>query len=81
MSSVIDTPTLSAGVASGTEDSAITLPINLAGVPGLVVPCGFSENLPVGLQLLSPAFDEERMFRIARMYEAATDWHTKRPKL
>ena len=36
-------------------------------------------NLPVGLQLLSPAFDEDRMFRIARMYEAATDWHTKRP--
>jgi aspartyl-tRNA(Asn)/glutamyl-tRNA(Gln) amidotransferase subunit A len=43
------------------------------------IPCGFSKGgLPVGLQLLSAAFDEDRMFRIARMYEAVTDWHTKR---
>ena len=56
-----------------------TLSCNLAGIAGVSIPCGFSaQNLPVGLQLLSPAFDEERMFQIARMYESATDWHTKR---
>jgi len=59
-----------------------TISCNLAGIAGMSIPCGFATgNLPVGLQLLSPAFDEERMFRIARMYESATDWHTKRPKL
>ena len=57
-----------------------TISCNLAGIAGMSVPCGFSGGgLPVGLQLLSAAFDEDRMFRIARMYEAATDWHTKRP--
>ena len=57
-----------------------TISCNLAGIAGMSIPCGFTKsNLPVGLQLLSPAFDEDRMFRIARMYEAATDWHTKRP--
>ena len=53
---------------------------NLAGIPGMSIPCGFTKsNLPIGLQLLSPAFDEERMLRIARMYEKQTDWHTRRP--
>ena len=59
-----------------------TISCNLAGIAGMSIPCGFtSGNLPVGLQLLSPAFDEERMLRIARMYESATDWHTKRAKV
>ncbi len=58
-----------------------TISCNLAGIAGISIPCGFTKsNLPIGLQLLSPPFDEERMLRIARMYEAATDWHTKRPK-
>ncbi|QEL14845.1 Asp-tRNA(Asn)/Glu-tRNA(Gln) amidotransferase subunit GatA [Limnoglobus roseus] len=57
-----------------------TISCNLAGIAGLSIPCGFTKtNLPIGLQLLSPPFDEERMLRVARMYEAATDWHTKRP--
>ena len=56
-----------------------TISCNLAGIAGMSIPCGFTAGgLPVGLQLLSPAFDEDRMFRIARMYEASTDWHTKR---
>ena len=56
-----------------------TISCNLAGIAGMSVPCGFTRaGLPVGLQLLSPAFDEERMFRIARQHEAATDWHTRR---
>ena len=59
-----------------------TISCNLAGIAGMSVPCGFTAaGLPVGLQLLSPPFDEERMFRIARTHEAATAWHTRRPAL
>jgi aspartyl-tRNA(Asn)/glutamyl-tRNA(Gln) amidotransferase subunit A len=59
-----------------------TISCNLAGIAGMSIPCGFtSTGLPIGLQLLSPAFDEDRMLRIGRMYEAVTDWHTRRAKL
>jgi aspartyl-tRNA(Asn)/glutamyl-tRNA(Gln) amidotransferase subunit A len=57
-----------------------TVACNLAGIPGLSLPCGFTAGgLPIGLQLLGPPFAEEKLLRIARMYEAATDWHTRRP--
>ncbi|PDW04748.1 Asp-tRNA(Asn)/Glu-tRNA(Gln) amidotransferase subunit GatA [Candidatus Viridilinea mediisalina] len=56
-----------------------TLPINLAGVPGLVVPCGFSAGLPVGLQLIGPAFAEEHLLRVGDAYQRVTDWHKQRP--
>jgi len=59
-----------------------TISCNLAGIAGLSIPCGFTKsNLPIGLQLLSAPFDEERLLRIARMYEAVTAWHTRRPVL
>ncbi len=59
-----------------------TISINLAGLPGMSLPCGFSEKgLPIGLQLIAPHLEEERIFRVAGNYERATDWHTKRPKL
>ncbi len=59
-----------------------TISCNLAGIAGMSLPCGFTASkLPIGLQLLSPPFDEERMLRIARMYESKTQWHTARPKL
>ncbi len=59
-----------------------TVSCNLAGIPGVSIPCGFTkDNLPIGLQLLAPPFEEERLLRAARMYEAATDWHTRRPKV
>jgi aspartyl-tRNA(Asn)/glutamyl-tRNA(Gln) amidotransferase subunit A len=58
-----------------------TLPINLAGVPGLVVPCGFSAGLPVGLQLIGRPFDEATLLRAGDAYQRVTDWHTRRPAL
>jgi aspartyl-tRNA(Asn)/glutamyl-tRNA(Gln) amidotransferase subunit A len=57
-----------------------TIAVNLVGIPGISVPCGFdAAELPIGLQILTPAFREARLLRIARMHEARTDWHTKRP--
>ncbi len=57
-----------------------TIAVNLAGIPGISIPCGFDgANLPMGLQVLCPAFAEARLLRIARMYESETDWHTREP--
>ncbi|MBU0580701.1 MAG: Asp-tRNA(Asn)/Glu-tRNA(Gln) amidotransferase subunit GatA [Candidatus Margulisbacteria bacterium] len=58
-----------------------TIPVNLAGLPGISIPCGFSQGLPVGLQIIARHFDEETMLKAAFAYEQATGWHTKRPKL
>ena len=58
-----------------------TLPINLAGVPGLVVPCGFSAGLPVGLQLIGRPFEEATLLRAGDAYQRSTAWHTRRPAL
>jgi aspartyl-tRNA(Asn)/glutamyl-tRNA(Gln) amidotransferase subunit A len=59
-----------------------TVSTNLAGIAGISVPCGFSsQGLPIGLQLQSPPFEEERLLRGARMFQQATDWHTKQPEL
>ena len=59
-----------------------TITANLAGIPGLSIPCGRTKTgLPIGLQLLAPAFAEETLLRAARVFERATDWHTKRPEL
>ena len=51
---------------------ACTLPVNVAGLPGMSVPCGLSDGLPVGLQLIGRAWDEERILRLGRAYEAIT---------
>lgn len=57
-----------------------TISANLAGIPGLSLPAGFSSRgLPIGLQLLGTPFSEETLLRAARMYERETDWHTRRP--
>jgi aspartyl-tRNA(Asn)/glutamyl-tRNA(Gln) amidotransferase subunit A len=59
-----------------------TITANLAGIPGLSIPCGLTKaNLPIGLQLLAPAFAEERLLRTGRVFERETDWHLKRPGL
>jgi len=57
-----------------------TISCNLAGIPGISVPCGMTSNgLPIGLQILAPSMEEARLFRAAHAFEAATDWHTRRP--
>ena len=59
-----------------------TIAVNLAGIPGISIPCGFDDkNLPIGLQILTPAFTEEKLLRIARMYEAKTEWHKRKPTM
>ena len=61
---------------------ACTLPANMAGVCGLSVPCGLSDGLPVGLQLIGRPWDEDRLFRLGRAYEAITataDWRNQEP--
>jgi aspartyl-tRNA(Asn)/glutamyl-tRNA(Gln) amidotransferase subunit A len=63
-----------------------TIPGNIAGLPGISVPCGFSQasdgaKLPIGLQILAKPFDEPTLFRAAYAYEQATDWHKQHPDL
>ena len=57
-----------------------TIPINLAGLPGLSVPCGFGDKgRPVGLQVIGNYFDEARMLALAHLFQKSTDWHSRRP--
>ena len=57
-----------------------TISTNLAGLPGMSVPAGFSNNLPVGLQIIGNYFDEARMLNVAHQYQQVTDWHTRMPE-
>jgi aspartyl-tRNA(Asn)/glutamyl-tRNA(Gln) amidotransferase subunit A len=57
-----------------------TTPANIAGLPGISVPCGFANDLPVGLQIQAKPFDEMTMYKAAAGYQAVTDWHTKVPQ-
>ncbi len=59
-----------------------TISANLAGLCGVSIPCGFTRaGLPIGLQILAPPFTDEKLLRVARMYERETDWHARRPTL
>ena len=63
-------------------NDVFTIPADMAGVPGVSVPCGFTQTgLPIGLQIIGRALDEATVLRAARAYEGATDWHTRRPPL
>jgi aspartyl-tRNA(Asn)/glutamyl-tRNA(Gln) amidotransferase subunit A len=63
-------------------EDIFTIPANLAGVPGLAFPVGFDHHgLPVGLQLMSPHFQEEVLLQVAHIYQSITDWHKQRPGL
>ncbi|MEJ9210713.1 Asp-tRNA(Asn)/Glu-tRNA(Gln) amidotransferase subunit GatA [Bacillus smithii] len=60
----------------------LTIPVNLAGVPGISVPCGFSaDGLPLGLQIIGKHFDESTVYRVAHAFEQATDFHKQKPQL
>jgi len=63
-----------------------TIPVNIAGLPGISVPCGFAQaddgaRLPIGVQIIAKPFDEATLFRVAHAYEQSTDWHKEMPNL
>ncbi len=58
-----------------------TVPANVGGACAISVPCGFVQDMPVGLQIIAKPFDENTLFRVANQYEQATAWHTKKPKV
>jgi len=82
-------PTAAFKIGEKTEDplqmylsDIFTISVNLAGIPGISIPCGLTrERLPIGMQILGRHFDEETVLRAAYAYEQATDWHTKKPLL
>ncbi|CZA26677.1 Asp-tRNA(Asn)/Glu-tRNA(Gln) amidotransferase subunit GatA [Streptococcus suis] len=57
----------------------LTIPVNLAGLPGFSIPAGFVEGLPVGLQLIGPKYSEETIYQVAAAFEATTDYHKQQP--
>ena len=57
-----------------------TIAANLAGIPALSAPCGFVEGLPVGLQLMAPAFEEARLLQVSHQYQLVSDWHKRTPE-
>jgi len=81
-------PTVAFPLGSKTDDpiqmylsDVFTLPVNIAGIPGMSLPCGFADGLPVGLQLLANRFGEEKLLHVAYAYQQQTDWHVRRPAL
>ena len=61
-------------------EDIFTLSLNLAGLPGMSIPCGFSNGLPVGLQIIGNYFAEEKLLNVAHKFQQATDWHTRKPE-
>lgn len=59
----------------------LTIPINLAGVPAISIPCGFEDGLPLGLQIIGNYFDESTIYRVAYAYEQSTDFHKQTPQI
>lgn len=81
------TPTTAFGIGEKTDDPVTmylsdiyTISVNLAGLPGLSMPCGFASNKPVGLQLIGNYFDEAKLLNVAHQYQQITDWHMQIPK-
>ncbi|MFC5592071.1 Asp-tRNA(Asn)/Glu-tRNA(Gln) amidotransferase subunit GatA [Sporosarcina soli] len=62
-------------------NDVLTVPVNLAGVPAISVPCGFADGLPVGLQIIGKHFDEATLYKVAHAFEQATDFHTQTPAI
>lgn len=59
----------------------LTIPVNLAGVPAISVPCGFDKGLPLGLQIIGRHFDESTVYKVAHAFEQATEFHKQKPQL
>lgn len=59
----------------------LTVPVNMAGLPGMSIPCGFKEGLPIGMQIIGKAFDEGTMLKAAYAFEQTTDYHKVKPAL
>ncbi|MGN6485224.1 MAG: amidase, partial [Thermomicrobiales bacterium] len=81
-------PTVAFPLNSRTNDpyqmylaDVFTIPCNMAGIPGISLPCGLSENLPVSLQLLGKAFDEATLLGVAHAYEQAAGWYRHLPEI
>jgi aspartyl-tRNA(Asn)/glutamyl-tRNA(Gln) amidotransferase subunit A len=81
-------PTVAFPLGARTDDpyqmylaDVFTIPANMAGIPGLALPCGFSDGLPVSLQILGKAFDEATLFRIGSAYERANNWGNRHPQV
>ena len=61
------------------QQDKFTVPVSLAGLPALSMPCGVADGMPVGAQLIGPAFREDLILGLARDYQLATDWHNRTP--
>ncbi|MGT2799145.1 Asp-tRNA(Asn)/Glu-tRNA(Gln) amidotransferase subunit GatA [Streptococcus marmotae] len=79
-------PTVAYGLGTMNQDPVamyladlLTIPVNLAGLPGISIPAGFVEGLPVGLQLIGPKHSEETIYQVAAAFEATTDYHKQQP--
>ena len=81
-------PTVAFRLGEKTEDplqmylsDVCTIPVNIAGIPGISIPCGYAHGLPVGMQIMGPALGEEALLRAAYAYEQATEWHKMWPEV
>lgn len=81
-------PTVAFGIGEKIEDplemklaDVCTIPVNLAGIPAISITCGFSEGLPIGMQIMGRPFDEETIIRVAYTFEQNTDFHRRKPPL
>ncbi|HAR31401.1 MAG TPA: Asp-tRNA(Asn)/Glu-tRNA(Gln) amidotransferase GatCAB subunit A, partial [Gammaproteobacteria bacterium] len=61
------------------QQDIFTVPASLAGLPAMSLPCGFSNGLPLGLQLIGPHFGERALLETGALYQRDTDWHTQHP--
>jgi aspartyl-tRNA(Asn)/glutamyl-tRNA(Gln) amidotransferase subunit A len=81
-------PTVAFPIGARTDDpyqmylaDVFTIPANMAGIPGISIPCGFADGLPIGLQFLGKAFDEQTVLRVAHAYERSETWWKARPPI
>lgn len=81
-------PTVSFGIGEKTDDpmamklaDVCTIPANLAGIPAISIPCGFKDGMPIGMQIMAKALDEETLLKVAYAFEQNTDFHRAKPNL